>query len=84
MVIQKIIRGNHLSGPELIAFGDGFVEIEDTKAAGGIAIGLATNESERSGIDHWKRNRLIASGADIIMPDFTEFSSLWKYLMEKE
>jgi phosphoglycolate phosphatase-like HAD superfamily hydrolase len=84
MVIQKIIRDNHLSGPELIAFGDGFVEIEDTKAAGGIAIGLATNESERSGIDHWKRNRLIASGADIIMPDFTKFSSLWKYLMEKE
>lgn len=84
MVIQKIIRENHLSGPELIAFGDGFVEIEDTKAAGGIAIGLATNESERSGIDHWKRNRLIASGADIIMPDFTEFASLWQYLMEKE
>lgn len=84
MVIQKIIQKNHLRGPELIAFGDGFVEIEDTKGVGGIAIGLATNESARNGIDHWKRNRLIASGADIIMPDFTEFRSLWQYLMKKD
>lgn len=84
LVIQKIIQENHLRGPELIAFGDGFVEIEDTKDVGGIAIGLATNESERNGIDHWKRNRLIASGADIIMPDFIEFRSLWQYLMDKD
>lgn len=84
MVIQKIIQENHLRGPELIAFGDGFVEIEDTKCVGGIAIGLATNESTRNGIDHWKRNRLIASGADIIMPDFTGFRLLWQYLMNKD
>jgi len=84
MVIQKIIRENHLQGPELIAFGDGYVEIEDTKAAGGIAIGLATDEAARSGIDEWKRERLIASGADAIMPDFTPFPELWQFLMEEE
>jgi phosphoglycolate phosphatase-like HAD superfamily hydrolase len=84
MVIQKIIQDNHLSGPELVAFGDGYVEIEDTKAAGGIAIGLATDEANRSGVDAWKRDRLIASGADIIMPHFLPFSHLWKYLMPEE
>ncbi len=84
MVIQRIIRENHLQGPELIAFGDGYVEIEDTKTAGGIAIGLATDEANRSGIDAWKRDRLIASGADIIMPDFTHFSDLWQYLMPED
>ncbi|HQA29538.1 MAG TPA: HAD hydrolase-like protein [Brevefilum fermentans] len=84
MVIQKIIQENHLSGPELIAFGDGYVEIEDTKAAGGIAIGLATDEANRSGVDEWKRDRLIASGADVIMPDFKSFSQLWDYLMPLE
>lgn len=84
MVIQRIIRENHLQGPELIAFGDGYVEIEDTKIAGGIAIGLATDEANRSGIDTWKRDRLIASGADIIMPDFTHFSDLWQYLMPED
>ncbi|HCU57022.1 MAG TPA: haloacid dehalogenase [Anaerolineaceae bacterium] len=84
MVIQRIIQENHLQGPELIAFGDGYVEIEDTKTAGGIAIGLATDEANRFGVDAWKRDRLIASGADIIMPDFTHFSDLWQYLMPED
>ena len=84
MVIKRIIQENQLSGPELVAFGDGYVEIENTKEVGGIAIGLATNESERSGIDQWKRDRLIASGADVIIADFLPFSELWKYLMLEE
>jgi phosphoglycolate phosphatase len=84
MVIQRIIQENHLSGPELVAFGDGYVEIEDAKAAGGIAIGLATDEAARSGIDHWKRDRLIASGADLILPDFLPFPALWEYLMPQD
>ncbi len=81
MVIQKIITENHLNGPELISFGDGFVEIEDTKSVGGVAIGLATDESRQTGIDPWKRERLIASGADVIMPDFIPFPKLWQFLM---
>ncbi len=84
MVIQKIIQQNSLKGPELVAFGDGYVEIEDTKAVGGIAVGLATNEADREGIDPWKRDRLIASGADLIMADFKSFSECWQYLMEEE
>ncbi|NLN69600.1 MAG: HAD family hydrolase [Chloroflexi bacterium] len=84
MVIQKIIQENNLSGPELIAFGDGYVEIEDAKAAGGIAIGLATDETNRSGVDAWKRDRLMASGADVIMPDFKPFPHLWDYLMPQD
>ena len=81
MVIQKIIQENNLNGPELIAFGDGYVEIEDTKSVGGIAIGLATDEANRAGIDAWKRDRLIASGADVILPDFRPFPDLWQYLI---
>ena len=84
MVIQKIINENHLNGPELVSFGDGFVEIEDTKSVGGIAIGLATDESRRTGIDAWKRERLIASGADVIMPDFNPFPQLWQLLMPEK
>ena len=84
MVIQKIIKDNHLIGPELVAFGDGYVEIEDTKSAGGIAVGLATNEAKRKGIDEWKRERLISSGADIIMPDFRQYRTLLEYLLVDE
>lgn len=84
LIIQQIIRENNLQGPELIAFGDGYVEIEDTKAVGGIAIGVATNEAERQGIDQWKRDRLVASGADVIMADFQPFPELWQFLLDQE
>lgn len=80
MVIERILRENHLAGPELLAFGDGFVEIEDTKAVGGIAVGVASNEATRQGIDEWKRDRLIQAGADLIIPDFREHEALVTYL----
>jgi phosphoglycolate phosphatase-like HAD superfamily hydrolase len=80
MVIERILQENRLAGPELVAFGDGYVEIEDTKAAGGLAVGVASNEATRSGIDEWKRSRLIAAGADVIVPDFREQQRLLAYL----
>ncbi|GAB4453712.1 MAG: hypothetical protein Kow00120_23610 [Anaerolineae bacterium] len=80
MVIDRIIKTHDLSGPELVAFGDGYVEIENTKAVGGIAVGVATNEAARAGIDAWKRGRLIEAGADIIVPDFREAARLVAYL----
>lgn len=70
MVIQQIIAENNLHGGEVVAFGDGFVEIEEVKNVGGIAVGVATNEAARQGVDEWKRGRLIAAGADMIIPDF--------------
>jgi phosphoglycolate phosphatase len=80
MVIERILRENNLAGAELVAFGDGFVEIEDTKAVGGIAVGVASNEATRQGIDTWKRSRLIQAGADLIIPDFREHERLTDYL----
>jgi phosphoglycolate phosphatase len=80
MLIERILRENGLGGPELVAFGDGFVEIEDAKAVGGIAVGVATDEAARQGIDAWKRARLIQAGADLIIPDFREHAALIAYL----
>jgi phosphoglycolate phosphatase len=81
-VIQRILRENHLQGPNLVTFGDGFVEIEDTKAVGGIAVGVASDEVARQGVDEWKRGRLIQAGADLIVPDFREHEALLGYLCE--
>ncbi len=80
MVIDRIIKENHLDGNELVAFGDGYVEIEDSKSVGGIAIGVACNEATRQGVDEWKRSRLISAGADVIIPDFREQQKLVKLL----
>lgn len=83
LLIERIIREHGLHGPEFAAFGDGFVEIEDTKRVGGIAVGVASDEANRTGVDAWKRNRLIEAGADLIVPDFRESASLVAYLFEE-
>ena len=80
MVIDRILNEHQLAGCELLTFGDGYVEIENTAAVGGLAVGVASNESERQGVDAWKRQRLIEAGADIIIPDFREYDLLLDYL----
>lgn len=83
MVVRKIIETHEIKGHELVGFGDGYVEIEDVKNAGGFAVGLATDEGKRAGIDEWKRDRLIKDGADIIIPDFYEAVILDNYLFNE-
>ena len=80
MVIQHIIQAHSLSGEEFVGFGDGYVEIENTKAVGGIAVGVASEEVRREGVNEWKRNRLIGVGADVIVPEFREQATLVAYL----
>ncbi len=80
MIIDKIIKDNNLSGSELLGFGDGYVEIENLKSVNGFACGVATDEQNRWGFDDWKVDRLTSSGADIIIPDFTNTKELMDYL----
>ena len=71
MIIEKIIHDCKLQGNQLIGFGDGFVEIEEIKKVRGLAVGVASNEKSREGINDWKRQRLIRAGADLIIGDYT-------------
>lgn len=81
MVIDTIIQQNSLDGSEIVGFGDGYVEVENIKQAGGVAVGVASDEENRSGIiDQWKRKRLIKAEADIIIPDFSKTEALLAYL----
>ncbi len=80
MVIDRLIRDNNLDQGGLLGFGDGYVEIEEVKGVGGIAVGVASDEKHRVEINDWKRNRLIAAGADIIIPDYRELTALLEYL----
>ena len=79
-VIKRLIEENGLNGSELCVCGDGKVEITLGKAAGARAIGLASNEKERRGVDPTKRERLIKAGADIIVGDFLDKDALFKFL----
>lgn len=84
MVVRRILDENRLDASRLVGFGDGYVEIENVKAAGGIAVGVASDEAGRSGkSDPWKRNRLIGIGADVIIPDFRDHDLLCRYLWKE-
>ena len=82
MVIQNMLETHAIDGSELLGFGDGYVEIENVKAVGGTAIGVASDEVKREGINAWKRNRLIEVGADIIIPEYREQENLIAYLCD--
>lgn len=70
ILIERIINGAECKGNEFLGFGDGYVEIENVKSVGGVAIGVATDEPDCLKVDAWKRNRLAGVGADYIIPNF--------------
>jgi phosphoglycolate phosphatase len=81
MIIERILKENDLHGEELLGFGDGFVEIEEIKRAGGVAVAVASDEVNRRGIDAWKRDRLVRAGADIVIPEYRRHERLLAYLI---
>jgi rfaE bifunctional protein kinase chain/domain len=83
MVIDDIIKNNNLRGNELLVIGDGPVEIKECRKANGIAIGIASDEVRRYGLNKEKRSRLIKSGAQIIIPDFSQADVLVDLLFTK-
>jgi phosphoglycolate phosphatase-like HAD superfamily hydrolase len=56
----------------ILTFGDGRVEIEDTKVVGGIAVGVASDEPHCIEVDLKKRVWLAGAGADFIIPNYLE------------
>ena len=79
-VIRELIAQHDLHGSEVLAVGDGPVELRNVKEHGGIALGICSNETTGQGWDETKRTRLIKAGADILVPDFAEAETLIKYL----
>jgi phosphoglycolate phosphatase-like HAD superfamily hydrolase len=83
MVIERILLENGLRGEELLGFGDGFVEIEEIKRVGGIAVAVASDEVKRQGINAWKRDRLVRAGADLVIPEYRQQDKLLEILFGK-
>jgi DUF971 family protein len=84
MIIERILREEGLHGEELLGFGDGFVEIEEVRKVGGIAVAVASDEVRRQGINTWKRDRLVHAGADIVIPEYRQAERLLRYLFAEE
>lgn len=85
MVIERILRENQIPGAQLLSFGDGYVEIENTKEVGGLAVAVASDEANNGSgqMDEWKRQRLLGVGADIVIPDYRDAQALLRLILEK-
>ena len=70
ILIQRILATAEFQGDQFLGFGDGYVEIEEVKNVGGVAVGVASQEPACTEVDEWKRLRLIGVGADYIVPNF--------------
>ena len=83
MVIERILRENGIQGAQLLAFGDGYVEIQNTKEVGGMAVAVASDEANNGSgrMDEWKRNRLLGVGADVVIPDYRDAEALLKHIL---
>ena len=79
-VIRDIMARHELSGPQVLAVGDGPVELRNVKDAGGVALGVCSDETTGKGWDMHKRERLLRAGADILVADFREADKLVPYL----
>lgn len=83
MVIDRILRENNISGDQLLSFGDGYVEIENTKQVGGLAVAVASDESNNgSGLfDQWKKERLAQVHADVFIPDYRDIKKVMQIIL---
>jgi phosphoglycolate phosphatase-like HAD superfamily hydrolase len=80
ILIRRIIDTAGYRGEEFLGFGDGYVEIENVKQVGGVAVGVASLEPECRQVDDWKRNRLVGVGADYIVPNYLGITELFGML----
>jgi bifunctional ADP-heptose synthase (sugar kinase/adenylyltransferase)/phosphoglycolate phosphatase-like HAD superfamily hydrolase len=83
VVLKKIMAGIGELPPQqrrCVVFGDGPVEMREARKNGAAAIGVASNEERRFGINPRKRSRLILAGADLLIPDFSWADELVSYL----
>jgi phosphoserine phosphatase len=77
-VFERLLREDGISGSQVLAFGDGPVEIVETKRLGGIAVAVCSDEEHNgSGInDTVKHRQLLEAGADYAIPDFRDAIAL--------
>ena len=76
VVLERILSTHQLSGEQLVTFGDGPVEIRETRKRRGWTVGVASDEVRRFGLNPAKRTRLVRAGADLIVPDFSQLDQL--------
>jgi len=80
-VLRQLMAEHGLRGDEIASIGDGPAEMLAIKAVGGLAIGVASDEVHQDGrINQLKREHLLRSRADVIIPDYGDLRSVLRLL----
>jgi phosphoglycolate phosphatase len=80
-VLRRLIDDCTFQGHQIASIGDGPAEMLAIKSVGGLAIGVASDEIHQDGrINRLKRNHLIRSGADVIIPDYANIGNVLCFL----
>ena len=81
MVMDRIIRAIGADNSnQIAAIGDGPVEIREMRKRNGLALGIASDELRRFGLNLSKRSRLIRAGAHFIIADYSQADKLYSLL----
>ena len=82
-VIEELMAAENFSGENLIAIGDGAGEIMATKALGGLAVAVCSDEEDNGSglVDEHKRTTLVDAGADGVIADYREPEALLKTML---
>ena len=81
IVLDRILNGiGEGAMRQVVTFGDGPVEIRETRKRGGLTVGVASDELQRFGVNLAKRSRLIRAGAHVVVPDFSQLAALLQFL----
>ncbi len=74
--LRQLIERHALDGSAVLALGDGPVELIETRAVGGVAVAVAADEADPERLDPWKRDTLLAVGADAVIANFRPLSEI--------
>jgi len=82
-VFERIFNEYSLTPEQLICFGDGAVEIMDTRRLGGLAVAVASDENANGSgrLDEHKQKHLLTAGAQVVIPDYRHTEQLMALLM---
>ncbi len=82
-VFERILSEERIPGSQLLSFGDGPVELRETKALGGLAVAICSDENHNGSglIDPHKEKHLLAAGADAVLPDYRDAAALLDQLL---
>lgn len=81
-VLRQLMGEFNIRGDQIVSIGDGPAEMLAVKAIGGLAVGVASDEVHQDGrVNRLKRDHLLRSSADVIIPDYRDLNSVLSLLL---